>query len=151
MTDLNNVSLGGRITRDAKLEKTKDGVSMLRFGIAVNRSQKNGDQYEDYVSFIEFAPIYGSYAENMAKHLKKGVYCNVEGHVRTNYWESDGKKHQELQIVPHQGKINPWIERRKAESTETAEEGSAAENAVPEGFGFAVPEGLDFAPDSIQS
>lgn len=139
MTDLNNVSLGGRITRDAELEKTKDGVSMLRFSMAVNRSQKKGDSYEDYVSFIEFAPIYGTYAENMAKHLKKGVYCNVEAHLRTNYWESeDGKKHQELQVVPHQGKINPWIERKEKKVDE-----SSGENSTD----ISVPEGLDFTPD----
>ena len=135
MTDLNNVSLGGRSTKDAELEKTKDGISMLTFSIAVNRSQKKGEKYEDYVSYINFAPIYGSYAESMVKYLKKGVYCNVEAHLRTNYWESqDGKKHQEIQVVPHQGKINPWIER--INKTETA---NSTDNSVPDGLDF-VPE-----------
>jgi len=123
MTDLNSIFLGGRITKDAELKKTKDGISMLQFTIAVNRSQKKGDEYEDYVSFIEFAPIYGGYAEKMEKHLKKGVYCNVEGHVKTNYWVSeDGKKHQELQVVPHQGKINPWIEKKEKKEAESDDE-----------------------------
>ena len=139
MTDLNNVCVGGRITKDAEIEKTKDGVSFVRFTIACNRSKrkKDSNEYEDKVSFIEFTPIFGSYAESMVKHLKKGTYVTVEGHNEMESWISeDGKKHQQLRVVPTVGAINPWVGGKK--------DNASSSEVKPE----PAPEEMnDFVPD----
>lgn len=115
MTDLNSLTLGGRITKDAVIEKTKEGLTYCRISIAVNRSRKEKDSegYEDKAIFVDFAPIYGNYAEVMVKYLKKGTYITVEGYLDMDTWtDSEGNKHQKLKVVPKQGYINPWIERK---------------------------------------
>ena len=127
MTDLNSVSIGGRITKDAAIEKTKDGLSMVKITMAINRSRKkkDSDEYEDKPVFIELAPIYGNYAEAMVKHLTKGTYLTVEGYLDMDSWTTeDGVKHQKLKVVPKQGAINPWVERKSKNS-----ESSEIENA----------------------
>ncbi|WP_187759610.1 single-stranded DNA-binding protein [Treponema pectinovorum] len=125
MTDLNSITLGGRLTKDAVIEKTKDGLSMCRISMAVNRSKKKKDseEYEDKPVFVDLAPIYGNYAEAMAKHLTKGTYITVEGYLDMDAWtDSEGKNHQRLKVVPKQGFINPWVERKpKAAEAQTVE------------------------------
>lgn len=138
MTDLNSISLGGRITKDAVIEKTKDGLSIVKISMAVNRSKKKKDseEYEDKPVFVDLAPIYGNYAEAMVKHLTKGTYITVEGYLDMDSWISDdGQKHQRLKVVPEQGKINPWVERKMKNSREEktpVEEGNyeAAANEI---------------------
>lgn len=138
MTDLNSISLGGRITKDAVIEKTKDGLSIVKISMAVNRSKKKKDseEYEDKPVFVDLAPIYGNYAEAMVKHLSKGTYITVEGYLDMDSWISDdGQKHQRLKVVPEQGKINPWVERKMKNSREEktpVEEGNyeAAANEI---------------------
>ena len=46
MSDLNIVALMGRITRDAEMKPTASGKSFVRFSIAVNRTRKQGENYQ---------------------------------------------------------------------------------------------------------
>lgn len=113
MTDLNSVNLGGRITKDAILEKTKEGLSLVRVSFAVNRStkKKDSEEYVDKPVFVDFT-IFGNYAETMFKYFTKGRYITVQGHLDMDSWTStDGTKNSKLKVVPDVGGINPWVER----------------------------------------
>ena len=113
MTDLNSVNLGGRITKDAILEKTKEGLSFVRVSFAVNRStkKKDSEEYVDKPVFVDFT-IFGNYAETMFKYFTKGRYITVQGHLDMDSWTStDGTKNSKLKVVPDVGGINPWVER----------------------------------------
>ena len=113
MTDLNSVNLGGRITKDAILEKTKEGLSLVRVSFAVNRStkKKDSEEYVDKPVFVDFT-IFGNYAETMFKYFTKGRYITVQGHLDMDSWTStDGTKKSKLKVVPDVGGINPWVER----------------------------------------
>ncbi len=117
MTDLNAVSLGGRITKDAVAEKTKNGLDVVRFSIAVNRSQKDGENWTQKAVFVDLT-LFGNYAISMLKYLIKGIYVTVEGYLDMDSWTSqDGKKQTRLKVVPRQGGINPWVSG-KTKSTE---------------------------------
>lgn len=101
MTDLNSVNLGGRITKDAVLEKTKDNLSFVRVSFAVNRSTKKKDreEYVDKPVFVDFT-IFGNYAETMFKYFTKGRYITVQGHLDMDSWTStDGTKNSKLKTV----------------------------------------------------
>lgn len=120
MTDLNTVNLGGRLTREVAVEKTKDGTTMLKISMAVNRSKrmKKSEEWEDKAIFVDLAPVFGNYADMLVKHLRKGTYITVEGYLDMDSWISeDGKKHQVLKVVPKQGGINPWIVPKPKESS----------------------------------
>ena len=61
MTDLNAVLLGGRVTKDAVLEKTKENLSLVRVSFAVNRRSKKKDreEYVDKTVYVDFT-IFGN-------------------------------------------------------------------------------------------
>lgn len=141
MTDLNSVSLGGRITKDAVAEKTKNGLDIVRFSIAVNRSQKEGENWTQKTVFVDLT-LFGNYAVSMLKYLTKGIYVTVEGYLDMDSWISqDGKKQTRLKVVHHQGGINPWV-GGKTKSTEN----SVTQNANSEGdFNFVD----EINPDAI--
>lgn len=129
MTDLNSVNLGGRITKDAVLEKTKEGLSLVRVSFAVNRStkKKDSEEYVDKPVFVDFT-IFGNYAETMFKYFTKGRYITVQGHLDMDSWTStDGTKNSKLKVVPDVGGINPWVERMPKQQGENA----PAEEDIP--------------------
>lgn len=122
MTDLNSVNLGGRITKDAVLEKTKEGLSLVHVSFAVNRStkKKDSEEYVDKPVFVDFT-IFGNYAETMFKYFTKGRYITVQGHLDMDSWTStDGTKNSKLKVVPDVGGINPWVERMPKQQGENA-------------------------------
>ena len=65
MQDINSVHLTGRLTRDAELTFTKDNTALAKFSIAVNRSKKSGDKWEDEASFFDCV-LWGKQAEALA-------------------------------------------------------------------------------------
>ena len=71
MTDNNVVSINGRLVRDAELRFSTSGAAVLRFSIAVNRSVKKGDKWEDEASFFD-CTMFGKMAESVSKYLNKG-------------------------------------------------------------------------------
>ncbi len=96
-TDLNHVTLIGRVTKDVTLEyigqNAKSDVS-----IAVNRSKKQNDQWVEDVSYFNFT-LWGKIAENLRPYLTKGKQIGIEGHLRQDRWEKDGQKFSKVSIV----------------------------------------------------
>lgn len=142
MTDLNSVNIAGRITKDSTLEKTKSNVSMLKISMVINRSVKKADsnEFENKPIFVDLSPIYGKYAETMEKYMKKGNYITVEGFLDMDSWtNSEGKKRQQLKVVPKIGGINPWILPKKDGTEQVPAEAEAypepEEIDIPTGFG----------------
>lgn len=98
MTDINRVILVGRLVKDAELKFTSSSTPVTRFSLAVNRSRKNGDQWEEEVSYIDIV-LWGRSAEAISKYLQKGKQVIVEGELRQNRWEQDGQQRSKLEVV----------------------------------------------------
>ena len=98
MTDINRVILVGRVVKDAELKFTSASTPVTRFSVAVNRSRKNGDQWEEEVSYIDIV-LWGRSAESISKFLIKGKQVAVEGELRQNRWEQDGQQRSKLEVV----------------------------------------------------
>lgn len=98
MSDFNYVSFFGHIVRDAEMKVMSNGVKITEFTVANNTSVKKGDiSFEDKPSFIPLA-IYGDYAQKMLPYLKKAQKVIVEGRIRQDKWEKEGKKMAKLSI-----------------------------------------------------
>jgi single-strand DNA-binding protein len=97
MTDINRVFLVGRLTRDAELRFTSGGMPVAKFSIAVNRSKKNGDQWEEEVSYFDIV-LWGKVAEALSKYLAKGKQVAIDGELRQNRWEQDGQPRSKVEI-----------------------------------------------------
>ena len=87
--NINKVILMGRLTADPELKKTGDGVSVIRFTVAVNRpKQKDKEQAADFISCVAFRQT----AEFISKYFRKGSAIIVFGTIRTGFYEKDGTR-----------------------------------------------------------
>ena len=98
MTDLNHVDLIGRLTRDAELASISTGTSVCKFSIAVNRSKKVGDSWEDEPSFFNIV-LWGRQGEALNQYLVKGKQVGVSGELRQERWQQDGQNRSKIEII----------------------------------------------------
>jgi len=85
-SDLNSISLVGRLTKDAELKFTNSGTAVAELGIAVNESVKRGDAWEDEASFFN-CQLWGKRAESLAQYLIKGTRIAIEGRLKQSRWK----------------------------------------------------------------
>ena len=117
MKDLNHVVLVGRLTRDAELKYLNTGTAICTFSIAVTRSVKKGDKWEDEGNFFDVS-LFGKQGEAVAQYLTKGQQVAVDGSLKQDRWEKDGQKHSRVVIVADTvqllgGKRDPASEPRE--------------------------------------
>ena len=103
MTDLNHIVLIGRLTRDCGADERSfsfvgNGTAKAVVSLAVNRSVKKGEKWEDEVSYFDVT-IWGKMAENLKPSLVKGKQICVEGYLKQDRWEKDGKKESRVTIT----------------------------------------------------
>lgn len=71
---------------------TKNGKAMVKFSLAVNENKKQADgSYENITHWIPVV-VFGWYAENVAKHLKKGAGAVVTGRITTRSWQTQSNE-----------------------------------------------------------
>lgn len=84
MSDVNNVTLIGRLTADPMLKYLPSGSAVVEFSIANNYyvSTKNANEvnYFDVVAF-------GKTAETISKYLTKGKQIAINGSLRQDRWQ----------------------------------------------------------------
>lgn len=97
MSDVNHVILIGRLTRDAELKYTASGQAICKFSIAVNRRRKSGDQWVEEANFFD-SVLWGKTAEALNQYLVKGKQVAVEGELRQERWESEGRTHSRIEV-----------------------------------------------------
>lgn len=91
--DINSITLTGRLTKDIE-SKEVGKVYVCNGSIAVNRSQKKGDTWEDIVSFINIKTWVSSakQLEYYQSTLKKGAAVTIHGQMIADTYVKDGKK-----------------------------------------------------------
>lgn len=100
MASFNKVILMGNLTRDPETRVTPSGMTICKFGIAVNRrfTTKEGEQ-RDEVTYID-VDAFGRQAETIDKYLAKGDPIHIEGRLKLDQWETkEGDKRSKLGVV----------------------------------------------------
>lgn len=95
--DINSVTLVGRLTRDAELKYTGGGTAVCKLSIAVNRSRKSGDQWQEEAHFFDIV-VWGRQGEAIHQYLTKGKQIAVQGELRQNRWEQNGQQRSKVEI-----------------------------------------------------
>lgn len=96
---MNQMIIYGRIVRDLEPKRNKDGLTILNFTVAVDRSGKNADKTD----FVE-CTAFGVMAENIAKYFHKGRPILVCGPMECDpYTGKDGAKR-----YPWRMKVSRW-------------------------------------------
>lgn len=97
---MNTTSLIGRLTRDPDVQATPSGLSVARFGFAVDgASAKKGDDGRYGAGFFDVV-AFGKAADTAAG-FKKGKQLGVTGHLSWSSWEEKdtGRKRTKVEIV----------------------------------------------------
>lgn len=98
-TDMNHVTIIGRLVRDVELRSTASGTQIGGFSLAVGYSYKQGDERKEETSFFN-CTAFGKTAENFAQYVKKGHRVGIEGRLKQETWEtSEGKKQSAVKII----------------------------------------------------
>ena len=107
MSDINEVVVTGRITRDAELRQTPNGTSVTDIGIASNRVWSKESAKQEETTFVDVT-IWGKQAESLKPYLVKGRHVMVVGRLKLNKWETDeGVKRSKLSVVAEKVNLTP--------------------------------------------
>lgn len=100
MSDINDVSLTGRLTRDPDFRVTAGGTQLLSFGLAFNTSVRNRQtgEWEERGNFID-CTVFGKRAELLSNYLVKGQKVAIVGKLRYSTWERDGQRRSKLDLI----------------------------------------------------
>lgn len=86
---MNRAMLTGRLTKDPVLEHTKQGTPLCQFTLATNRPViRDGKREVDFITCI----IWNKLAENLVKFQRKGNLLGIQGELRVDTYEADGKR-----------------------------------------------------------
>jgi single-strand DNA-binding protein len=90
----------GNLTRDVELRYLPNGSAVADFSIAVNSKYKpkDGGEVKEEVDFFQVT-VWGKTAENCAEYIGKGSKVLVQGKLKQEQWEAEGKKHSRVKIV----------------------------------------------------
>jgi single-strand DNA-binding protein len=99
MASFNRVILVGNLTRDPELRYIPSGSAVTDVGLAVNDRRKgaNGEWIEE-TTFVDVT-LWGRTAEVASEYLNKGSSVMIEGRLKLDTWEKDGKKNSKLRVV----------------------------------------------------
>ncbi len=130
----------GRLTRDPEVRYGNDNKPVARYSIAIDRKYKdqNGNYPTDFFNLVSF----GNTATFVEKYLHKGTKVVIEGELRNNNYEKDGKTVYQDQIVALSVE---FAESKKAQG-EAAPAPAPATNADADGFN---PVGEDVTEDTL--
>lgn len=94
---MNKLFLIGNLTKDPEISQTQNGLTICKFGIAVNRPyQTNGEKVTDFFSIT----VWRTLADNCGKYLKKGSKVAVTAQLQNHSYEDrDGNKRSRNDII----------------------------------------------------
>lgn len=131
MNNLNVVIINGNLTTDCKLEYGKSGTAYGGFCIAVNRSVKKGDEWEEVPSFFE-VKAFGKLFESQHPYLKKGANVTVEGSLIQERWETkEGEKRNKVIIQSDTLYLGPRKKEVGSDASKFESAPSEPENQMP--------------------
>lgn len=122
---MNRVLLTGRLTKEPVLEATKNGTSICQFTIATNRPVfRDGKRETDFITCI----IWNKQAENLVKYQKKGNLLGIQGELRVDTYEADGKRKYKSYVLVEEVE---YLESKKDMTNDENEEFKKINARVP--------------------
>jgi len=107
MSDLNEVVISGRLTRDSELRFTPSGTPVTDVVIASNRIWSKDSDRQEETTFVDVT-IWGKQAESLNEYLVKGRHLMVVGRLKLNKWETEeGDKRSKLTMVAEKINLTP--------------------------------------------
>ncbi len=137
MSDINSVTLVGRLTEKPVLRYTRTGTPVTTLRIANNTFIKRADGgIEPKANFFNVT-VWGKSAENCSRYLDKGRQVAIQGRLEYRVWHTQsGEKRNTVEIIARRvqfiGGPRDIAEVPSPEATPAPAEPEAVEDVVPE-------------------
>ena len=93
---MTKVFLIGNLTRDPELTETAGGVSVCRFGVAVNRYSGQEERQTDFYNVTAWRRL----GETVARYTKKGNKIAVYGDLQIRQYDAnDGTRRTSVDVI----------------------------------------------------
>lgn len=95
---INMVALMGRLTYSPELKSTPNGLSVIRFQLAVDRTYqaKGQERQADFIDCVAWRQT----AEFISRYFHKGSMIAIEGTVQTsNYTDKNGNNRKQTEVL----------------------------------------------------
>jgi len=139
MSDLNEVVITGRLTRDCEVRYTPSGTAVTDIVIASNRVWSKDSEKQEEATFADVT-IWGKQAETLEQYLLKGRHVMVVGRLKLNKWEtSEGDKRSKLTIVAEKVNLTPNSGNRNGGEPSNKKEARPSRETVKAGTEEEVP------------
>lgn len=98
-SSMNRVFLMGNVTRDPELRYISNGSAVTEIGLAINDRRKSSTgEWVEETTFVDIT-LWGRTAEIAGEYVTKGAPLLIEGRLKLDMWEKDGKKNSKLRVV----------------------------------------------------
>lgn len=140
MTDINNITMSGRIVQDIKLGYVGNNMAMAKFSVAVNRSVKGADgQWQDVASFIDVT-VWGKTAERLNQTARKGTKVLIVGRIEQQTWTDKQTNQQKSKVAVIADRVElitiPQQPQQQYTQPQQAQPQYTPSNYVPQASGF---------------
>ncbi|MEX2112455.1 MAG: single-stranded DNA-binding protein [Pirellulales bacterium] len=99
MASYNRVILVGNLTSDPELRYIPSGTAVTELRMAINDRRKTASgEWVEETTFVDVT-LWGRTAEVATEYLSKGSNVLIEGRLKLDTWEKDGKKNSKLRVV----------------------------------------------------
>lgn len=130
---MNVVAIEGRLVADPEMKYTANGVGVVNFRVAVDRTFANsqGQREADFFTVVAWRKL----AETVGNHLTKGRLCSVVGRLQYRTYEAqDGSKRSVVEIVANE--VNFLDSKKDGNSSSPSSASDADETDLPDDLPF---------------
>lgn len=137
---LNLCCLMGRLTADPEPKVTPNGISVVSFTLAVDRSYapKGQERQCDFINIVAWRKT----ADFVCQHFSKGQLIALQGAIQTrSYTDKEGNKRKAFEIVADQVH---FAEPKRESSKNTYQAGASPDIENDDSGGYTPEEDLPF-------
>lgn len=133
MSNINNVVISGRLTRDAEVKELTN-TKVANFTVASNYVVKSKDSNSGYETKADFINVkrFGSNIDWLVNLLNKGAEVVVQWSIKTDTYEVEGVKKYNTYILANQIQVSGWKKEGNNDNSNTEEISSSDDVSVEE-------------------
>ena len=139
---INNVTLVGRLTKDAELKYTPANQAVAQFTLAVNRTFKNanGERETDFINCV----IWRQAAENFVNWVKKGALIGITGRIQTrNYENAQGQRVYVTEVIAENFQMLESRNQQQGQQQAQPQQATQQQAKQPDPFSGGTPMNLN--------
>lgn len=98
MSNLNRVTLIGKLGKDPEIRYVPSGQACANLSVATNEKWVSKEGKAQEATEWHRVVVWGKLAESCGEHLSKGRTVYLEGKLKTRAWEKDGDKRYTTEV-----------------------------------------------------